>query len=163
MTPARKMALLFSACAILASGLVAREGWELKAAPDPVHGNAVPTACAGVTHGIDPNRTYTEAECVQITMLSVVKHAAPIQACIVHDMPPAFLAEMADMSFNIGSGGFLKSTMCRQMKAGNYPAACDAILLYYRAGAEDCRTSRKCRGLWLRRQDAHRKCRAALK
>jgi len=169
MTPARKMALILSALTAMAGGAhVAREGWVLKGYPDPVHGAKVPTACDGVTEGVVLGRVYTEAECVQMSLIAKVKHAAPIASCIEHEMPVAFLAEQTDMAFNIGvgkpggKGGFLNSTMCRQMRAGDYQAACDAILLYYRAGSLDCRTDRRCRGLWLRRQEAHKRCSLAL-
>lgn len=162
MTPARKMQLLFAACALMVTGTVAHEGWVLKGYPDPVVGAKLPTACDGVTEGVVLGRTYTEAECVQMSMLAKVKHAAPILPCIQREMSPAFLVPMVDTAYNIGTNGFLRSSMCREMKAGNYPAACDALLLYYRAGGRDCRTDRSCRGVWIRRQEKHAECVAAL-
>ena len=142
--------------------LVGREGWELKTYPDPVVGNRVPTACAGVTQGVQIGKTYTEQECVQMTMIAMVEHSAPLLPCIESEMPPAFLGEMVSMSHNIGTGGFLGSSMCRSMKAGDLAGACRAILLWYRAGGADCRTDRRCRGLWTDRQRSSADCLKAL-
>lgn len=164
MTPARKMALLFSACALAITGTVASEGWVLKGYPDPVVGAKIPTACAGVTEGVVLGKTYTEAECVQMTMMATVKHAAPILPCVTREMPPAFLSTMVDTSYNIGTSGFLKSSMCRAMKAGDYPAACEALNLYVFAGGKDCRIrSNNCYGLVTRRREARAQCLEALR
>lgn len=163
MTPARKMQLLFSACALMVAGTMAHEGWVLRGYPDPVVGAKLPTACDGVTEGVVLGRVYTEAECVQMSMLAKVKHAAPLVDCVEKEMPPAFLATMVDTAYNVGVGAFRKSSMCRQMKAGNYPAACDALLLYKYAGGKDCSVrSNNCYGVWLRRQEQRAACRKAL-
>lgn len=162
MTPARKLQLLFAACSLAAVSLVGREGWELKAYPDPVHGNRVPTACAGVTEGVVAGRVYSEEECLLMTSQAMVKHGAPILPCVGEGMPVAVLAEFVSMSHNIGTAGFLSSSMCRLAKAGDYRGACDAILLWYRAGPADCRTDRRCRGLWIDRQRQHAACLAGL-
>jgi lysozyme len=163
MTPARKMQLIFAACAAAIAGTVASEGWVLKGYPDPVVGRALPTACAGVTEGVVLGRVYTEAECAQMTMLAKVKHAAPLAPCIEREMPPAFLGTMIDTAYNIGTNGFLKSSMCKHMRAGDYPAACDALLLYqYAAGRECSIRANNCYGVWLRRQEKRAECRRAL-
>lgn len=170
MTPTRKMQLLFAACMLMVTGTMAHEGWVLKGYPDPVRGNALPTACDGVTEGVVLGKVYTEAECVQMSMLAKVKHAAPLVDCIEKDMPPAFLATMVDTAYNVGVGAFKSSTMCRQMKAGNYPAACEAILLYIKARKTpggpllDCRDrANNCYGLVVRRQEQRAACLEALR
>ena len=63
-----------------------------------------------------------------------------------------------------GKGGFLPSSMCRQMQAGDYRKACDAILLYKYAGPTDCSApgNRTCRGLWNSRLKSHADCLAAI-
>lgn len=159
MTPARKLQLLFAACSLAAVATVGREGWELKAYPDPVVGRKLPTACAGVTEGVELGHTYTEEECLLMTAQAMVKHSAPILPCVREDTPVPLLAEMVSMSVNIGTAGFLGSTMCREMKAGHYKAACDAIPTWYRAGGRDCRIrANNCYGLWLDRQRMQAAC-----
>jgi lysozyme len=164
------MLLLFSALAVGSAAYVGREGWETTAYPDPVHGAKVPTYCAGVTGGgVKVGDKFTEEECLRRTMIARVEHIVPILPCVRDDIPVTprtadYLGVMANMSANVGNGrekppsGFLGSTMCREMKAGNYRKACDGILLWWRAGGLDCRTDRRCRGLWLDRQKAHAAC-----
>lgn len=162
---AKRLGLLFAACCALAAPIVANEGWVERGYADPVHGKKVPTGCAGVTKGIEIGRVYTPEECLQKTAAAMVEHAAPIMACVRDDFPATgapYLAEMVDMSYNIGTSGFLKSSMCRRMKAADYKGACDAILLYHYAGGKDCRTDRSCRGVWKRRLESHAKCLGAL-
>lgn len=164
---ARKIALLFAACSVAAAGLVGREGWVLKGYPDPVLGAKLPTACAGVTEGVQLGRAYGDDECVLMTAQAMLKHAGPILPCVRDDFPAtgaAYLSEMVTMSYNIGTAGFLGSSMCRQMKAGAYGPACDAILGWYKSGGVDCRdpNNRVCRGLWTDRQRQHAQCLKAL-
>jgi lysozyme len=170
MTPARKMQLIFSAVAIMTAGTMAHEGWILKGYPDPVRKAALPTACDGVTEGVVLGKVYSEGDCIRMSMLAKVKHAAPLADCIEKEMPPAFLATMADASYNLGVGTFLGSSMCQQMKFGNYPAACDAFLLYNKARRTpggpklDCNIrSNDCYGLINRRKEQRAICLEALK
>jgi lysozyme len=170
MTPARKMQLIFSAAAIMVAGTMAHEGWVLKGYKDPVRGAALPTACDGVTEGVVLGKAYTEDECIRMSMLAKVKHAAPLAQCIEKEMPAPFLASMVDTAYNVGVGNFHKSAMCRQMKAGNYPAACDAILLYNKARKTpggpllDCNIrSNNCYGVIVRRKEQRKACLEGLK
>lgn len=108
---------------------------------DLVHEAKVPTACAGVTEGVVLGRVYTEDERVAMTAQAMVKHAAPIMPCIGERFLVTggrYPMTMADTSYSIGTAGFLKSSMCREMRAGNYRAACNAIPLYKYAGGKDC-------------------------
>lgn len=170
MTPGQKLALLFSALSLGAGGLVASEGWVLKGYRDPVHGAKVPTACAGVTEGVVLGKVYTEDECLAMTAQAMVKHAAPIMPCIGDGFPPTggrYLMTMADTSYSIGTAGFLKSSMCREMKAGNYRAACNAIPLYNKVRKNgvllNCNIrSNNCYGVIVRRAEQQAACLKAL-
>lgn len=170
MTPARWMALAFGALAVSSAPYVAREGYKLIAYPDPVHGAALPTYCAGLTGGgVKVGQKFTEQECLRLTMISRVEHIVPILTCVPDDVPisprtETFLGTMASMSDNIGHPTFLRSTMCREMQAGRYRQACDAILLYKRAGSQDCSApgNRVCAGLWKDRITSRATCLAAV-
>ena len=57
------------------------------------------------------------------------------------------------------------STIARELSAGNYPGACNAILLYDRAGPvnkpqDRCShpDNRTCRGIWSDRQQLQKMC-----
>lgn len=170
MKPDRWMALAFAALAASSTAYVGREGWKLVAYPDPVHGAKVPTYCAGLTGGgVKVGQTFTEAECLRLTMLSRVEHISRIKGCVREDIPitpktEAYLGNMSSTAENLGTPTFNKSSMCRQMQAGNYRAACDAILLYRYAGKVDCSdpNQRVCRGLWADRLKSHKACLEAL-
>lgn len=59
-----------------------------------------------------------------------------------------------------GIGNWNKSSMRRALLAGEYVAACNALLRYRFAAGFDCSTpgNRRCAGVWTRQQARHRKC-----
>lgn len=74
--------------------------------------------------------------------------------------------------YQFGMGNWLGSSMQRQLlatitaddPAQHYRAACDALLLYRRAGGYDCSTlvngkpNKRCWGVWERQLERHSKC-----
>ncbi|HBG31020.1 MAG TPA: lysozyme [Gammaproteobacteria bacterium] len=65
-----------------------------------------------------------------------------------------------------GIGNWRKSSMRKHLLAGRYREACDALLLWYRAGGRDCRLPENwgpdgCKGVWTRQQERHAKCLSA--
>lgn len=68
-----------------------------------------------------------------------------------------------DWVYQYGSGAWEKSSMRRQLVAGNYKAACDALLLYKYSGGYDCSTpgNKRCAGVWTRQLERHQKCKEA--
>lgn len=167
MSPAaRKLTILFGALSLGAAGTIAAEGWVLKGYPDPVLKEKLPTACGGVTEGVVLGRVYSEDECLRMQAAAMVKHATPILSCVRDDFPAdgaPYLRVMMDTAFNIGTAGFLGSSMCRQMKAGDYAGACASILKWDRAGGLDCKVrSNNCYGVVVRRREAYAHCMGAL-
>lgn len=63
--------------------------------------------------------------------------------------------------YGIGSWG--KSSMRRELMAGNYVQACAALLKYRFAAGYDCSTpsNKRCLGVWTRQLDRNTKCMAA--
>lgn len=59
-----------------------------------------------------------------------------------------------------GIGNWRGSTMRRELLAGNYRQACDALLRYRFSAGYDCSTpgNRRCPGVWTRQQQRHAKC-----
>lgn len=59
-----------------------------------------------------------------------------------------------------GIGNWRASSMRRHLLAGEYRAACDALLRYRYAAGFDCSTpgNRRCPGVWTRQQERHAKC-----
>lgn len=66
-----------------------------------------------------------------------------------------------------GIGNWRASSMRRELLAGNYVQACDALLRWRKAGGYDCSTlvngqpNRRCWGVWTRQLERHEKCRSA--
>lgn len=65
-----------------------------------------------------------------------------------------------DWVYQYGTGAWRASTMRRQLLAGQYRAACDALLLYRKSGGYDCSApgNRTCPGVWKRQLARHQKC-----
>lgn len=63
-------------------------------------------------------------------------------------------------TYQYGTGAWAKSSMRRHILAGEYRAACDALLLYKYSGGYDCSTpgNRRCAGVWTRQLERHAKC-----
>jgi GH24 family phage-related lysozyme (muramidase) len=65
-----------------------------------------------------------------------------------------------DFTYQYGIGNWRGSSMRRELIAKHYTAACDALLLYKRAGGYDCSTpgNHRCPGVWTRQLERHAKC-----
>lgn len=65
-----------------------------------------------------------------------------------------------DWVYQYGTGNWSKSSMRRQILAGNYAAACDALLGYKFAAGYDCSTpgNKICAGVWTRQLKRHSSC-----
>lgn len=59
-----------------------------------------------------------------------------------------------------GMGTWRKGTPRRQLLAGNYIGACEALLLYRYAAGYDCSTpgNKRCWGVWQRQLNRHAQC-----
>lgn len=69
-----------------------------------------------------------------------------------------------DFTGQYGIGTWQRSTMRRELLAGRYRPACDALLLYRRAAGYDCATringapNTRCWGVWQRQLGRHAQC-----
>lgn len=68
-----------------------------------------------------------------------------------------------DFIGQFGIGNWNKSSMRRYLLAGDYPAACNALLMYRFQAGRDCAKPENwgpkgCKGVWTRQQERHRKC-----
>jgi lysozyme len=127
MTPARRLQAILAAAACAAGLVVAREGWVTKTAPDPV---GIPTACAGVTAGVQPGKRYSDDECVEMTAAALTTHAAEIAPCLPDELPVETRAAFIDLAYNIGAAGFCATGVAARAKAGDLAGACAALTLY---------------------------------
>ncbi|ENV09559.1 hypothetical protein F966_02217 [Acinetobacter higginsii] len=67
-----------------------------------------------------------------------------------------------DFSYQYGTTAFANSSMLRNLKAGNYKAACAALLKYKYVAKRDCSVrSNRCYGVWTRQLERYDKCMGA--
>lgn len=64
-----------------------------------------------------------------------------------------------DFVYNFGLSNWKSSSMLRNLKKGNYKAACDSLLKWKYVAKRDCSIrSNNCYGVWTRQVDRHKIC-----
>lgn len=119
----------------------------------------IPTACFGETLGIKMGMKFTKAECEKMFVVRLDEFADAIEKCAprIKELPDRSYVQFVSTAYNIGKSGFCGSTMAKRIKAGDFKGACDAILMWNKAGG------RVIQGLVNRRKQEHRDCLAGLK
>jgi lysozyme len=130
------------------------EGLRLVAYRDVV---GTPTACFGETRGIRMGQKFTKAECDAMLLKGLDEFGDGIEKCVpsLRSVPEKRYVAHLSLAYNIGVGGYCKSSIARLQKAGDDLAACDRFLLYNKAGG------RELAGLTKRRQNERAMCRLA--
>ena len=75
----------------------------------------------------------SRAECNKLLIADLDKEDTAIESCVHVPMSDKREAAVLDLAHNIGVGGACKSSIVRDLNAGNDQAACDAFLRYDRA------------------------------
>lgn len=140
--------------------IVDREGESLESYRDVV---GVWTICNGETLGVKPGMKKTAEECRQLTNSRVGQFMRRVYELQTVEVAPETLAAHTSFAYNIGIGGYAKSTTLRKTNAGDVAGGCEAMLNWYKAGGKDCRPRRSgCYGLWNRRKDERALCLAGV-
>ena len=130
-----KKAGLFGAVATVATMAVANiggsEGLRLRTYRDSI---GVPTACYGETRNIRMGMQFTKPQCDAMFISRLDEFGDKLERCITRPMSDDTYVAFLSLSYNIGSGGFCKSSVARLYNAGDRRAACHAILKFDRAG-----------------------------
>lgn len=122
----------------------AQEGRVLKTYRDI---GGVLTYCDGATENAQAGKAYTPAECDAQLDRDLERHAAGIARCVpMERLTDGQRVAFVDAAFNIGVPAFCGSSMARRANAGDMAGACDALLMWNRAGG------REVAGLTARRQ-----------
>lgn len=124
--------------AICVACAVPAEGLRTLAYKDPV---GIPTYCIGETFNkaagrpVRPGDRATKEECEEMFLARLERDFGPgVDSCITRALPPYPKAAYTSLAYNIGTGAFCRSSIARKDNAGDYLGACDAILLYNKAG-----------------------------
>jgi len=127
---------------------------------DPV---GVKTWCTGetkITLGkpIVVGKTYfSDEECAQILEQSLQQYNKPLEA-LPYELERGPHIAFLDFTLNTGETTFNKSSMMRDLKAGDVQSACGNLLKYKYSKKIDCSKSSKCKGVWQRRFDEWQVC-----
>ena len=169
--------IAIAALALSASGLVyiaQREGYSEQAYPDPVHGTKVPTAGFGTTGpDVKMGTTLPPVRALVRMRADASEKEVALKRCMgdVLLYPREWDAFVA-LGYNTGTAPVClnnersgPSTIVRRLQAGDHKGACDAILLYDRAGPvskpqDRCShpDNRTGRGVWADRQHLRAMC-----
>lgn len=146
--------------AVIALAVPVTSQWEglwLIAKPDKLAYN-IPTVCYGETEGVKIGDAYTKQACRDMLGDKLAnKYLVGMNKCIKVAISDRMRAAFLSTTYNIGIGGFCKSTMVRKLNAGDAAGACDAMLSWNRAGG------RVVKGLQNRRESERAMCIAGLK
>lgn len=115
----------------------------------------VMTVCYGETRVA--MRRYSDVECKEMLADGLADFAEPV----LKRNPELFghpeqLAAAVSLSYNIGSKAYAGSTVARRFSQGRWAQACDAFLMWSKAGG------REVNGLLNRRKDERRLCMTGL-
>lgn len=123
-----------AALGMLAIGFVGNwEGLRLYAYQDVV---GVWTACYGETKGVRPGMKFTKEQCDVMFIDSLAEHEAGMRRCLKapDSLPDKTYVAFVSATYNIGVGGFCGSSMARRANAGDLRGACEALMLWTKAG-----------------------------
>ena len=102
----------------------AEEGLRLKTYRDIA---GIPTDCYGETKGARMGQTFTKAECDAKLLRRLDEFSTKVEACVHKPMSDRTLVAFVGFAYNVGAGGFCKSTTARLYNAGRYADACRAM------------------------------------
>jgi lysozyme len=90
----------------------------------------------GETKGAKPGMKFTREQCLQILLDSgLARHEAGMRKCINEPdiVPTKTYVAMISLTYNIGVGGFCKSSIVKRWNAGDRYGACNAFSAYVKA------------------------------
>lgn len=167
--------IAIAALALSATGLVyiaQREGYSERAYPDAVHGVKVPTVGFGTTADVKMGDTTTPVRALVRLRADAHEYELALKRCLAVPLHQHEWDAFVGLAYNVGATTVCKnndrtgpSTIVRRLVGGDYAGACEAILLYDRAGPvkrpqDRCShpDNRTCRGVWTDRQRLRAMC-----
>ena len=96
----------------------------------------VPTVCYGETRGVRMGMKFTKPECDAMLLKGLDEFADGVEKCTftARNMPEKRYVAHVSLAYNIGVGGYCKSSVSRLENAGQTRASCDAFLKWNKAG-----------------------------
>lgn len=128
--PLGKRAAVLAICVPLVGGF---EGLRQTAYPDPATKGPPWTVCYGETKGVKRGDHYSVGECKEMLSKSLSGYLDGIERCTARPMPDGVEGAFASFAYNIGVGGYCKSSVRKLWDQGERRGACNALLKYNRA------------------------------
>jgi lysozyme len=166
--PARLVVAALSLSAAGLVGIVAHEGYT-DSAVVPTKGDR-PTVGFGSTFHEDgkPVRVGDRTDPVR-ALVKAKSHIDREERAFRETLPGVRLTQgeydlYLDFTYQYGLTNWRTSSMRKRLRAGEYHAACDALLQWRKAAGYDCSTlvggkpNRRCWGVWERQLERHAKC-----
>ena len=96
----------------------------------------IPTVCFGETRGVKMGDRYTLDECRVMLGDRLVEFEQGIRKCMSDPdkVPDSVYVASLSLAYNIGEGAFCKSTVVRRINVGQWRDACNAFLMWTKAG-----------------------------
>lgn len=111
------------------------EGLRTVAYPDPATHGKPWTICYGETMGVKKGDRRSVAECKAMLIERLDGFGNKVEACVRRPMKDETFVAFVSLAYNIGSGGFCKSSVVRLFNAGQEREACHAMRKFaYAAG-----------------------------
>jgi lysozyme len=139
------------AAAVAISLIGGFEGYSAKAYKDVI---GVWTICQGLTKGVKPGMVKTKAECDVEFIKEIQVHEEGMRKCLKEPdaIPIRTYISMVSLTFNIGTGGFCKSSLPQKLNDKMYSQACKTLASFNKAGGKVWK------GLQIRRAKEERFC-----
>lgn len=138
MKTSRKVGIGAGSAGAITAALLLVQPWEglwLVAKPDRL-AYGIATVCYGETEGVKVGDRYTKAQCSEMLRKKLPRYDAEIGRCITVPVSDKTRGALISFAYNVGSTGFCRSTAARKLNAGDTRGACDALLMWTRAGGQ---------------------------
>ena len=146
----RKQIATISLSATALVALLLHEGYR-ENAYTPLAGD-VPTIGFGTTSGVKLGDRTNPEKALNVALRDVQGFEGAIKSCVTVPLTQYEYDAFVSLSYNIGSNAFCRSTLVKQLNAGDYAGACNQILRW------DQFQGKPLTGLTKRRQEEHKKC-----
>lgn len=85
----------------------------------------IPTVCTGITGpDVIPGKTYTQEECDALLLKHTKVASDYVHKVVTRPIPSSMEAALISFTYNVGTGAFGRSSVLREINAGNYEKGC---------------------------------------
>jgi lysozyme len=87
------------------------------------------------------------------------RYETELKGCVKVPLHQYEYEAYVDLAYNVGPSAFCRSTLVKKLNAQDYAGACDEILRWRFFKGKDCSQPKSgCAGVWVRRQNNHKRC-----